>query len=160
MPLRYVGIRVRDLERSLTFYTKALGLREVHRGDLSTYGLGTWVLLQDPKTKQRLELNWYPRTSRFAGPYDPGDGLDHIGFLLGSVGERVLRQEYRRLLAAGARPTEITPDASGGWVANVRDPDGNWIEIFRRPTPAEVREARRKAAQERRRARARSSSSA
>jgi catechol 2,3-dioxygenase-like lactoylglutathione lyase family enzyme len=138
MPLRYFGIRVRNLDRSLRFYGRALGLKEVSRGDLSEYGAGRWVLLEDPRSHQRLELNWYPRSSRFATRYVPGEGLDHIGFLLGKVPRSRLEAEYRRLLAAGARPTPITPKLSDGWVANVKDPDGNWIEIFRWPTPAEI----------------------
>ncbi|MFZ1023896.1 MAG: VOC family protein [Thermoplasmata archaeon] len=139
MPLRYTGIRVTNLARSLRFYTKGLRLREVARGDLRKWGAGVWVLLEDPKTHQRLELNWYPPKSRFATPYAPGEGLDHIGFLLGNVSAARLEAEYDRLLRKGARPTEIDLQLSDGWVADVKDPDGNWIELFRRPTAAETR---------------------
>lgn len=147
MPLRYFGLRVRDLDRSLRFYTKALRLKEVRRGDLREFGLGIWVLLQDPRTHQRLELNWYPKGSKFATPYAPGEALDHLGFLLGRVPERALRAEHARLLRAGARPASIAQTGEpDGWVAYVLDPDGNCIEIFRWPTVAEVREERRRQA--------------
>lgn len=139
MPLHYVGIRVRDLNRSLRFYTKVLGLKEVLRGDHRPYGKGVWVGLADPRSGVRLELNWYPPRSRYAVAFVPGEGLDHIGFHLGAVGRRRLEAEYRRLRAAGARPTPVTPASSDGWQACVKDPDGNWIEIFRGPTAAERR---------------------
>lgn len=142
MPLRYTGIRVSNLPRSLRFYTKTLGLRVVTRGDLRPYGMGLWVLLEDPATHQKLELNWYPPRSKYAGKYVPGDALDHIGFLLGRVPASRLEAEYARLLKAGARPTPVTPQVTESWVFYVLDPDGNWIEFFRRPTPAEERRQR------------------
>jgi catechol 2,3-dioxygenase-like lactoylglutathione lyase family enzyme len=144
MPLRYAGLRVTRLARSVRFYTKVLGLTEIGRGDARSEGLGVWVLLEDPRTKQRIELNWYPSGSRFAGAYRLGDGLDHLGFLLGRVPRARLEQEYRRLLRHGATATEITPATTDGWVAFVRDPDGIWIEIFRWPTAAELRAQRPK----------------
>ena len=156
MPLRYAGIRVTDLARSLRFYTKVLRLREVRRGDLRRQGLGIWVLLEDPRSHQRLELNWYPPRSSHATRYLAGEGLDHLGFLLGNVSAKRLESEYQRLLRGGARPTAVTPRVTGGWVAYVRDPNGLWIEIFRWPTAAERRKdqaerARRKRARARRR---------
>ncbi|MCI4363961.1 MAG: VOC family protein [Thermoplasmata archaeon] len=138
MPLEYVGIRVKNLPRSLRFYTRVMGLRVRKRGDIRKEGGGIWVGLTDPRTGHMLELNWYPPGSTFGTRFSPGEALDHVGFLLGNVSERRLETEYRRLLAAGARPTGIAPADTGGWMACVKDPDGNWVEIFRRPTPSEL----------------------
>ena len=136
MRLHYVGIRVRDLSRSLRFYTRVLGLAvKVRGGDIAS-GRGVWVGLEDPRSKARLELNWYPRGSIHATPFRPGDALDHVGFLLGAVSRSKLVAEYERLLRAGAGPTALTPAVTEGWMACVTDPDGNWIEIFRLPTAA------------------------
>jgi catechol 2,3-dioxygenase-like lactoylglutathione lyase family enzyme len=151
MHLRYSGVRVTDLNRSLRFYTKALGLREVSRGDLSQYGRGTWVLLQDPSSHQRLELNWYPKGSQFDVPFVTGEGLDHIGFFLGPVPAGTLSRMVKRLLRHGAGPTNVTPATTEGWVGYVTDPDGNWIEIFRAQTTAEKRREKAKVAAAKRR---------
>jgi catechol 2,3-dioxygenase-like lactoylglutathione lyase family enzyme len=140
--LHYVGIRVTNLPRSLRFYTKVLGLKETTRGDARKEGRGIWVGLQDPRSKTKLEINWYPPNSAYASRYRPGEALDHIGFDIGSATSRQLSQVYRRLLRAGARPTPVTPEVMQGWMACVLDPDGNWIEIFRLPTAAERRTER------------------
>jgi catechol 2,3-dioxygenase-like lactoylglutathione lyase family enzyme len=130
---------VKDLGRSLRFYTRVLGLKERARGDLRKEGRGIWVGLWDPRSKVKLEINWYPPNSRFGRRYRPGDALDHIGFDIGHVSSQKLQGVYTRLLRAGARPTPVTPAATEGWMACVQDPDGNWIEIFRLPTAADRR---------------------
>jgi len=130
LTLEYVGIRVTDLNRSLKFYTELLGLKEVKRGTQYEIGGGIWVLLKDEKSGQQLELNYYPPDSPFNVEYVPGEGLDHIGFIVDNVAEK-----YEELIAKGAKPTQIDPSKSKGWVAYVTDPDGNWIEIFQKGPP-------------------------
>jgi catechol 2,3-dioxygenase-like lactoylglutathione lyase family enzyme len=134
-----VGLRVRDLRRSLRFYTRGLGLRERARGDTRARGGGIWVQLEDPRSHRVVELNWYPRASPFGGRYVAGDGIDHLDLSLGPASAGSLEREYRRLLRAGARPTRMTPGSTGGGVAGLWDPDGLWIALYREPTPAERR---------------------
>jgi lactoylglutathione lyase len=124
MGLRYSGLRVTDLDRSVQFYTELMGLREV--GRRKTKEGSIWVLLQDPRTRQRLELNWYPADSRFSTPYAAGDGLDHLGFYVSDPAALV-----ERLLRSGVRPALLPKDRGGvKGVYYVLDPDGNWVEIF------------------------------
>jgi len=125
MYLSYCGIRVRDLDRSLKFYTELFGLREVARGDHQKYGAGIYILLRDEKSGQKLELNWYPEGSAHAVPYTPGEGLDHIAFVVED-----LKATYDELLRKGGKPTGVDPSNTGGWLAYVKDPDENWIEIY------------------------------
>ena len=137
MRLAAVGLRVTDLKRSLRFYTRILGLREVRRGDTRSWGGGIWVLLRDPRSRRMIELNWYPKGSLFYTPYRTGDALDHLDFDLGPVARTVLQRTYRRLLAGGGRPTGYHPSTTAGWMASVRDPDGMWITVGRKPTRSE-----------------------
>lgn len=127
MHLKYFGIRVTDMQRSVDFYTQALGLKEIGRGDMTKYGggRGLWVLLEDNTSRQKLELNWYPPGSVYANDYVPGEGLDHIGFVTEDVAAT-----FKSLVDAGAGPTDVTPETTDGYVAYLLDPDGNWIEIF------------------------------
>jgi lactoylglutathione lyase len=123
MPIRYTGIRVRDLERSLRFYTQGLGLREVGRGTMS-HG-GTFVGLEDPESHFELELNLYPPDSPYATPYSVGEGLDHLGVVVPDA-----RATIERLRGLGARiAVEPWLEAGRYWIGFVEDPDGIWIEI-------------------------------
>ncbi len=123
MSLRYTGIRVTDLDRSLRFYREGLGLREEGRGRMS-HG-GTFVGLEDPETHVQLELNYYPPGSRFAPPYTVGEGLDHLGVVVPDA-----RALIERLRGMGARvAVEPWHEAGRYWIGFVEDPDGIWIEI-------------------------------
>lgn len=124
MPLIYFGIRVTDLDRSMRFYVGGLGLEELRRGRLP-HG-GRRVLLVDRKTGQRVELNWYPKGSPFAGPYVPGEGLDHLGYSTGRPAEVA-----QRLVEHGGKIV-LRPTDKNGVRQNyyVEDPDGNWVELM------------------------------
>lgn len=139
MRLEYAGLRVTVLERSLRFYTRALGLRVERRGDTRSWGGGRWVLLVDPRSKRRIELNWYPKGSLFYRRYSAGEALDHLDFTAGAMSRTRFERLYRRLLAGGGRPTGYSPSNTEGWMFSVLDPDGIWITVGRRPTPAERR---------------------
>ncbi|MFI5413765.1 MAG: VOC family protein [Candidatus Lutacidiplasmatales archaeon] len=137
MRFENVGLRVTHLARSVRFYTSALGLREVRRGDTRSWGGGIWVLLEDPRSRRKVELNWYPSGSTFGGRFRAGDAVDHLDFTLGVATRAELERVYRRLLKHGARATGYEPSTTEGWMASVTDPDGIWITIGRRPTRSE-----------------------
>ena len=120
--LYYSGIEVRDLRKSLRFY-RFLGLRIRRRGTMP-HG-GKWVQLRDPTSNQMLELNWYPKGSRFYEPYKKGSELDHIGFI---VDDAV--KWYNLLIKRGAKPAAKPFGDKNETLAYVKDPDGIWIELI------------------------------
>ena len=120
--LYYVGIQVRDLRRSLRFY-RFLGLKVSNRGTME-HG-GRWVHLTDSSKKQRLELNWYPKGSRFYEKYRNGSELDHIGF---KVDDAV--KWFNLLVRRGAEPAAKPFGDELETLAYVKDPDGVWIEFI------------------------------
>jgi lactoylglutathione lyase len=125
MKLLYTGIRVRNLERSITFYRKVMGMRVSRRGKMRHGGI--WVELKSPESPQRLELNWYPPGSRFHTPYRKGEELDHLAFRVTDVD-----RAFRDVVANGARP-EVEPFQESRYAfAFVSDPDGIWIELLGR----------------------------
>jgi lactoylglutathione lyase len=124
----YTGIRVRDLERSIQFYRKVMGMRVTRRGRMSHGGL--WVELRSPGSPQRLELNWYPQQNKFWSPYRSGEELDHLAFRV-----RDVARSFRGIVARGARP-EVEPFQEERYeFAFVSDPDGIWIELIGRIRP-------------------------
>jgi catechol 2,3-dioxygenase-like lactoylglutathione lyase family enzyme len=123
MFLDYAGIRVTHLAKAVRFFTTGLGLIELRRGRME-HG-GVWVLLEDRVSHQQLELNWYPKGSKYATPFSPGEGLDHLG-----VRVRSIESAARRLRAAGARKIEEIRWRGKVVLAYYEGPDGVWIELI------------------------------
>ena len=123
MPFTYTGIRVRDLKRSLAFYTKVMGFKKVTRGRMKAGGI--FVQLKQPRSRQVLELNYYPRHTRYYEKFKNGSELDHLAFW-----ERDVDRRHQELLAGGATRA-VEPFSEGGYrLAFVKDPDGIWIELL------------------------------
>ena len=70
------NINVLDLEKSMAFYEKALGLKEVRRKEASD-GSFILVYLGDGSSAHQLELTWLRDWDR---PYNLGDNEFHIAF--------------------------------------------------------------------------------
>jgi lactoylglutathione lyase len=121
----YTGIRVRDLNRAIRFYTETMGMKEIGRGKMQAGG--TYVQLKSKGSDQRLELNYYPPGSKFYEEYFEGSELDHLAFSCGDV-----RKSYKKALAGGATSAVEPWDEGGSTLAFVRDPDGVWIELHSR----------------------------
>lgn len=145
------GIRVTNLERSLTFYASLLDLVELKRASDED---SAYVLLKDRRSGQRLELNWYSEKSPFYTPFVGGEGLDHIEVRCRSVPETL-----NALRAKGIRPVnrelwvnrsvvdsmrtraeeaalldkELWTTPTGHTIAYVPDPDGNLICLYDHP---------------------------
>jgi lactoylglutathione lyase len=118
----YAGIRVRDLKRSLDFYTKAMGMKVVNKGSMP-HG-GKFVQLRGKGSKQTLELNWYPKDSRFYSEYVQGEEMDHLAFVVKDAAKA-----HKELISKGAT-SAVSPKESKGTEVYVKDPDGIWIELL------------------------------
>lgn len=127
MGFRYTGIRVRDLERSIDFYTRVLGMQVKFRMNIKETG-GRIAILKSPRGSQRLELNWYPRTGIHTR-YRKGDELDHLAFSVRGVD--AFLKEHRGEFGVVMKPF----DEGTSRLAYVTGPDGEWIELMspRRP---------------------------
>jgi lactoylglutathione lyase len=121
--LIYVGIRVTNLQRSIDFYTKVLGMNVKGRGKVDQTK-GEAVGLESEKDGFVLELNYYEKGSSFNTKYVVGEGLDHLAFKVDNL-ERALEEAKN----AGHR-TILEVKADGSRWAYIEDPDGIWIELF------------------------------
>ena len=88
----HFNINVLDLDRSIAFYGKALGLKEHHRKE-ATDGSFTLVYLTDNETGFLLELTWL-RDRKEA--YELGDNESHLCFRVAGDYDKV--REYHREL--------------------------------------------------------------
>lgn len=119
----YVGIRVTNLERSIDFYTKLLGLKVAGRGKVPQTK-GETVALQSEKDGFVLELNYYEKDSPYNTKYVVGEDLDHLAFKVDDL-DKALEEAEK----AGHR-TILDIKADGGRWAYIEDPDGIWIELY------------------------------
>ena len=123
MKFKYTGIRVRNLKRSVEFYTKTMGMIQTLKGTM--HAGGVFVQLRDKDSEQTLELNYYPLGKKYCEDYVEGSELDHLAFWCKDV-----REEYNKTLEGGATSAVEPWDESGYTLAFVRDPDGVWIELI------------------------------
>jgi len=121
--LVYAGIRVRDLKKSVNFYRNIMSMRVTRRGTMP-HG-GKYVALRSPGSSQELELNWYPKRSKFYSKYRRGDELDHLAFGVGNV-----KAALEKLVSRGVRVAVSPSQAKGETEVYVIDPDGIWIELL------------------------------
>jgi lactoylglutathione lyase len=125
--LLHTMIRVRDLDRSLDFYTRQLGMRLLRRTD---YPGGRFTLAfvgyGDEAATAVVELthNWDQ-----AEPYVIGTGFGHLAIAVPDIVETC-----RRLAADGVPvPRPPGPMSHGTTIlAFVEDPDGYRIELIER----------------------------
>jgi lactoylglutathione lyase len=119
----YVGIRVTDLQRSIDFYTRLLGMRVTNRGKIKQTK-GETVGLASEEGGFGLELNYYEQGSPYNTKYAVGEGLDHLAFKVDDLDKAL--EEAR---SAGHRAI-LKIEADGGRWAYIEDPDGIWIELY------------------------------
>jgi len=127
MSLRYLHtmVRVSDLEKSLDFYCKKLGLVEQRRVDVEA-GRYTLVFLGapgNPDAQVELTHNWDPET------LSGGRNFGHLAYAVDD-----LYAVCQRLMDAGVT---IHRPPRDGHMAFVRSPDGISIELLQagRPLP-------------------------
>jgi lactoylglutathione lyase len=117
--IHHVAVRVGDLERSIDFYTRLLGLQVNSRMQLPSGA--DIAFLAHPSGGCQLEL--------IAGldNHHRGDGVvHHLAFQADDV-----PNAYARLQSAGVKLLESGPQtlASGRTLFSFRGPDGEWLQI-------------------------------
>jgi len=128
--LIYTGIRVKDMEQSLRFYTGVLGMVTVEPLQKTAPTKGSVVTLKSPNSEQLLELNHYEEGSPFNSPYINGEDLDHIAFDVEDL-EATVKELKRQGVEVVVEPYEI--GRKEGWKeAYVKDPNGIWVELLQR----------------------------
>jgi lactoylglutathione lyase len=118
----YTGIRVKDLEESIGFYSKVLGMKVAGRSKIDA-AKGEVVSLENEEGGHSLELNYYGKGSRFATRYVSGEGLDHLAFQVEDL-DKALAEAKK----AGFPPVLEMKTEKSRWVYIV-DPNGIYIEL-------------------------------
>jgi lactoylglutathione lyase len=119
----YAGIRVKDIDESIEFYTKVLGMKLMGRSKIGVTR-GEVASLVSEGRGFPLELNHYDEGSEYSTGYAAGDGLDHLAFRVDDL-ERAIGEIEKtgRPLVADIR------SETSRWVY-IQDPNGIWIELY------------------------------
>ncbi|HEX9771778.1 MAG TPA: lactoylglutathione lyase [Kiloniellales bacterium] len=123
--MAHTMIRVRDLEKSLDFYTRVLGMKVLRRKDYPDGKFtNTFVGYGPEETHAAIELtyNWDREE-----PYDLGNGWGHVALEVPDV-----YATCEALQEAGAKITRPPGPMKHGTrvIAFVEDPDGYKIELL------------------------------
>jgi len=118
----YTGIRVKNLQESIDFYTKVLGMKVEGRSKIEA-AKGEVVSLVSEGGGHPLELNFYAKGSRFNTRYVAGEGLDHLAFQVKDLNTAL--EHARR---AGHPPLLEIKTEKSRW-AYITDPNGIYIEL-------------------------------
>ena len=120
--LGHIVFYVRELETSLKFYEKILGLKRIEGGDLSFKA----AALTSGRTHHELlliEVGDAP-----GPPPGPRRGFYHAGFKIGDSLDE-LKKAYHELLSAGVQVKGMS-DHTISKSIYLHDPDGNEIELY------------------------------
>ena len=122
MKFLHTMIRVKDIEKSLDFYTKLFGLELVEKRRLDDCWL---YFLEDKESGQQIELTFNDETPENC--YNIGSGFGHFAFGVDSMNEfseKLNSLGYSYLY----EPFDLT--GKGSKIAFVKDPDGYEIELI------------------------------
>ena len=117
------NINVSDLEKSVHFYSEALGLVETRRFEPPDKSF-VLVFLGDGVTGHKLELTWI---RDHTGAYNLGDNEFHLAFTVDDY-DQAFRRHKKMGCVCYENPTM--------GIYFIEDPDGYWLEIIpekRRP---------------------------
>ena len=128
MKYLHTMVRVKDLEDSLDFYCKKLGLEELRRIDIEA-GRFTLVFLAAPgDTDAQVELTWNWDPEKLEG----GRNFGHLAYRVPDI-----YATCQRLMDGGVTVNRPPRD---GHMAFVRSPDGISIELLQEGKPLPTRE--------------------
>ena len=113
----HTNLNVFDVEKSLAFYKKALGLDEIRRikPDNGSFEL---VFISDGSASCQIELTWLRDRDT---PYELGDNETHIAFVT---------DDYDASHALHEEMGCICYENTAMGIYFIEDPDGYWIEII------------------------------
>jgi lactoylglutathione lyase len=123
----HTSIRASNIQRSIDFYTKLLGLKLLNRCEIPQNNAEI-AFLQDPEEKgATLELTFYRMQKNFIQPEYEKRLFDHLAFQIKDM-EKTLAALRNAEVTITDEPFRLSP--TGSLIAFVEDPDGTLIELI------------------------------
>ena len=125
----HASIRTSNLERSIDFYTRLLGLKVLGRREIKQNNAEI-VFLQDPKGEGcTLELTFYRNQKRFTQPEYEERLFDHLAFEVADKNATIAALRKEKVTITD-EPFKLEP--RGPTIAFIEDPNGTLIELIQR----------------------------
>ena len=125
MRIAHASITVKDMDESLRFYTKILGLKLASREEIPENDAEIAFVEGEGGDNLALELTYWKSKK----DWTDGDQLDHIAFIVPDVAKSV--EEFRRKGVEVAREP-FSLQGSKSSIAFIKDPNGIWLELIER----------------------------
>jgi len=125
----HTSIRTSNMDRSIDFYTRLLGLKLLNRHEIPQNNAEI-AFLQDPEGKgARLELTLYRDQKKFVQADYEDRVFDHLAFTVENM-EKSISLMRKEEVSITDEPFRLSP--TGGLIAFIEDPDGTLIELIER----------------------------
>jgi lactoylglutathione lyase len=123
----HASIRTSNLERSIDFYTRLLGLKVLSRREIKQNNAEI-VFLRDPKGEGcTLELTFYRDQKKFTQPEYEERLFDHLAFEVADM-NKTLAALRKEKVTITDEPYKL--ESNGPVIAFIEDPDGTLIELI------------------------------
>lgn len=127
MKILHTCLNVADLNRSINFYTRELGLTFVSRREVRQNNAEI-AFLKDNESGA-LELTYW----RGKGKPVEGENFDHIAFETQHI-DAAISELRSHGVAIAMEPFSL--QGSSSKIAFIKDPDGNWLELIEHTRPS------------------------
>ena len=129
MMFTHTSIRTSNMERSIDFYTRILGLKLLSRREIPQNNAEI-AFLQDPEGKgAKLELTLFRNQKKFIQAEYEDRLFDHLAFEIKNMEETIALMRREKITITD-EPFRLSP--TGSLLAFVEDPDGTLIELIER----------------------------
>ena len=122
MNMLHTSVNVKDMDRSINFYTHKLGMKLESRREIKQNNAEI-AFLSIEGSNHNIELTWWKDKTDYA----EGDQLDHIAFSVEDMDEFM-----DRMRSDGVEIAKEPYTLGTSMIAFIKDPNGIWIEIIER----------------------------
>ena len=125
----HTSIRTSDMDRSIDFYKRLMGLKLLNRHEIPQNNAEI-AFLQDADEKgSKLELTFYKKQKKFTQPEYEDRLFDHIAFEIKNMKQTIDTMRKNKVTVTD-EPYKLGP--TGPLIAFIEDPDGTLIELIER----------------------------
>ena len=129
MAFIHTSIRTSNIDKSIDFYTRLMGLKLLSRREIPQNNAEI-AFLQDPEGKgAKLELTFYQKQKKFIQADYEERLFDHIAFEVENM-EQTISIMRKEKITITDEPFKLGP--TGPTIAFIEDPDGTLIELIER----------------------------